>query len=156
MKIIIKQTFFLPLLIIAFYIISFTSLAADSEVSTYTTYNNSEIESTFSIYPRLRGTYFMEGEGSIGQLSSGYVIYSASTTASSEVPYVSVSVSLQKFDGGIWYTLETCNDIEYNDYYVSISRIAYVGTSGAYYRIYTYHNANGETASAYSKSIWID
>lgn len=156
MKTIKKQVFFLPMLTIALYIISFTSLAADSEISAYIIYNDSDTESSLSLYPRLRGTYFMEGESSIGQLGSGYVVFSASTTARTEVPYVSVSVSLQKFDGGIWYTLETCTDIEYDDYYVSISRIANVGTSGAYYRLYSYHNANGETASAYSKSIWID
>lgn len=150
----IKNIFTLGLLFCLFLNLTLTAFA-EEEIATYTEYEDSENESTFTIYPRIRGTYFLNGSGSIAQSLTGYVVYQASTTGQTYLPYIKVAVTLLTYSDGVWYVVDYDSATRYNDYYVAVSKMKYVGSDGAYYRIYTEHNANGETLSAFSNAIWI-
>ncbi len=153
-----KKYFKLSLLLLCtlFLTSPITSYAQeDTEIATYTVTADTETGTTVNIYPRLRGTHLLVGNGAISKGDPGRIIISASTTAHHTVPYIKVSMTLQRFVNGGWYELSTYSNTSYNIYYVSVGRDVNVGTGGYYYRIKTYHNAYGESCTAYSKAIFI-
>lgn len=119
---------------------------------------NSELtnvdESSYEVFTIQRGTYLLAGSGTITNPAIGYVGASASTVARYSVPTVSVTVYLQRYNGSSWTTVSSWSAKGTNTNYVGTDKLFSV-TRGYYYRVYSVHNANGETAFGATNGIYI-
>lgn len=123
---------------------SATTYAADesikeTELATYNTYITTDDSSEVIVQPYARGTYFNVGTATIQKYATGYVYCYATTTANQTVDALNVSITLQKYSNGSWSSVASSSNSLTDAFFVSDYFIQYVGSSGAYYRLYTSH-----------------
>lgn len=113
-----------------------------------------ENESYNEVYSLLRGTYLFYGSATITNPGIGYVGTAASTYAKTSVASVSVTARLQRYDNGSWTTVSSWTVSESNSTNASTSKVFSV-SRGYYYRVYSYHSANGESTFGATNGIYI-
>lgn len=118
-----------------------------------------ELQAEGIAYPKLRGTYFSNGTGSITLTGSRTVLITGSTTARQTVDSVKVTMNLQRLKNNNWTTVSIYGPtVKNNAYHVSTSRTCSV-TGGYYYRMYGGHTVieNGafESATSCTNGIWV-
>ncbi len=111
-------------------------------------------EASSEYYGRTRGIYLLTGSGSISKVNSKTVAAFGSTTANFAVDSLTVYIYVEQFTGSKWRTVSSWGVTDKNDYYVSSTRFVTV-QSGYYYRVRTFHNANGDTADGCTDGIKI-
>lgn len=132
----------------------FRSEAAEVDMVELDSVLTSDVESTYEINPIMRYSYLMTCRGTITNPAIGYVGASASTYASTSVPSISVTVFVQRYNGSSWTTIANWKQSATNKAYVGTEKTLSV-TRGYYYRVYSVHNANGESNFGATNGIYI-
>lgn len=110
-----------------------------------------------------RGAYLMDGECSITKAGRGKIYVYASTTANTDVDYVSAIIYVDRYNEttGKWGQIDSWQVEESNTYYVATSKLLTV-ERGYYYRVHASHAAGMdadypyEEATSATDGIWID
>lgn len=111
-------------------------------------------ESSFTVYPRMRGVYLLQGTGTITVPGSGLVGCSASTTATGVVSKLSVGVRLERYVNGSWTSVSAWNNTAYNTYVVSTYKGVSV-TGGYYYRVVAEHSVLTDWTMGATSGVWV-
>lgn len=131
-----------------------SSKAVAAELAVDGTLLTTDSESEFVYESMLRGAYLYKGTGTITNPGIGLVGAGGTTIATMSVPSISVSVSIQRYNGSGWTTVANWTTSASNTNYVGSSK-TYSVTRGYYYRVYTVHAANGEYAFGATSGIYI-
>ena len=110
-------------------------------------------------YPRMRGSIFGYGTGSVTIEGTRRVRLSGTTTAYRNVSRIQVTMYLQRLKNGSWVHVLTLGPkIKYNTNYVSNTTV-YSVAGGYYYRASGAHTViNGSTTESvpsYSNGVWV-
>lgn len=124
------------------------------EVATDGTLLTHEEESSFTVYPRLRGVYLLKGTGTLTVPGNGLVGCYGTTTATMSVSKISISVRLERYVSGTWVGVSSWSNVGYNTNYISTYK-GFSVTGGYYYRVVTEHWAATDWTMGSTSGIWV-
>lgn len=100
-----------------------------------------------------RGMYLQSGLSRISKAGEGKVTVTGITFAQQRVEEVSVTVELQKLEGGNWQTYEMWTETAKDD--ISIEFVKTLDVESGTYRVKSLHFANTDASSSFTRALYI-